>query len=142
MILKYFFVSKAAPMSFEPLSFFFSFVFCPEMTERLIRCCNPITKYLAWCVFIVKIHVCLFLQTCETREVTHYQYTEWAEHAIPLVHDLLEFIWRVKAAPSDLRGPLLVHCRYTAVHPFFRVMCTATIISRHTKPKTKQATIK
>ncbi|KAL8600744.1 hypothetical protein ACOMHN_057332 [Nucella lapillus] len=49
-------------------------------------------------------------KTRETREVTHYQYTEWAESAIPLVHDLLEFIWRVRAAPSDLRGPLLVHC--------------------------------
>nr|AJA37865.1 fucolectin-related molecule [Littorina littorea] len=49
-------------------------------------------------------------KTCETREVIHYQYTEWVENAIPLVHDLLEFIWRVKATVTDLRGPLLVHC--------------------------------
>ncbi|KAK7471890.1 hypothetical protein BaRGS_00035474, partial [Batillaria attramentaria] len=40
-------------------------------------------------------------KTSETREVKHFHYTEWQEHAIPLVHDLLEFIWRVKATPSE-----------------------------------------
>lgn len=49
-------------------------------------------------------------KTCETREVTHLQYTEWSEQSIPLVHDALEFFWRVRAMATDLPGPLLVHC--------------------------------
>ena len=79
-----------------------------------------------------------FPQTCETREVTHYQYTEWAEHAIPLVHDLLEFIWRVKAASTDLRGPLLVHCRYTSLHLVISQGCAAAMLQTEAKPETDQ----
>ncbi|XP_025109022.1 receptor-type tyrosine-protein phosphatase epsilon-like isoform X1 [Pomacea canaliculata] len=68
------------------------------------------TMQMVRATYTIRVLKVMHKKTSEARDIRHFHYTEWPEQATPLVHDLLEFIWRVKASRTDAKGPLLVHC--------------------------------
>ena len=75
-----------------------------------------------------------FLQTEETRTITHFQYTDWPDFGIPETpNDFLMFLQEVRDSGvlSPDVGPCVVHCRYAhmcmlhlSVHTVCGIRCT------------------
>lgn len=52
----------------------------------------------------------------ELREVRHLQYTAWPDHGVPdHPTPFLMFLKRVKTLNQLDAGPIISHCRYTAI---------------------------
>ncbi len=48
----------------------------------------------------------------QSREIRHFQFTAWPDHAVPEhATPVLSFVKRVKAHCSGEMGPVVVHCR-------------------------------
>ncbi|XP_021367654.1 receptor-type tyrosine-protein phosphatase gamma-like [Mizuhopecten yessoensis] len=49
-------------------------------------------------------------QTNAKRQIMQYHFTKWPDHGVPEAFELLQFHKRVQSTPTDLNGPLIVHC--------------------------------
>jgi len=59
----------------------------------------------------ISIHVYIFLQTGEERDITHMQYCSWPDHGVPSDwRQFTTFTERVRAARTGIVEPAVVHC--------------------------------
>ncbi|CAG2211544.1 PTPRT [Mytilus edulis] len=83
----------------------------PESTYKQLVIGKFTLKMLVEKENTVYTYRCIQL-SCENtnRTVHHFHFTKWPDHDVPDKTDLINFYRKVKSTPTNLSGPMVVHC--------------------------------